>query len=89
LHEIKYLLQANYKVCDLGAAKRFLGIAIERGEDGSISIGQRAYIDTFLKRFGQQDAKSEKTPLDHQVDLANTNCEDKTVNRKEYLSIFG
>jgi hypothetical protein len=36
-----------------------------------------------------EDAKSAKTPLDHQVDLANTNCEDKTVNRKEYLSIVG
>jgi hypothetical protein len=88
-YEIKRLLQAKYKMCDLGAAKRFLGIEIERGEDGSISICQRAYIDTILKRFGQQDAKSAKTPLDHQVDLANTNCEDKTANRKEYLSIVG
>jgi len=88
-HEIKRLLQAKYKMCDLGAAKRFLGIEIQRGEDGSISICQRAYIDTILKRFGQQDAKSAKTPLDHQVDLANTNCEDKTANSKEYLSIVG
>jgi hypothetical protein len=37
----------------------------------------------------KQDAKSAKTQLDHQVDLANTNCEDKTVNRKEYLPIVG
>ena len=82
--EIKRLLQAKYKICDLGAAKRFLGIEIERGEDGSVSICQRAYIDTILKRFGQQDAKSAKMPLDHQVDLANTDCEDKIANRKEY-----
>jgi len=88
-HEIKRLLQAKYKMCDLGAVKRLLGIEIERGEDGSISICQWAYIDTILKRFGQLDAKSAKTPLDHQVDLANTNCEDKTANRKEYLSIVG
>jgi len=87
--EIKRLLQAKYKMCDLGAVKRFLGIEIEREEDGSISICQRTYIDTILKRFGQQDAKSAKTPLDHQVDLANTNCEDKLANRKEYLSIVG
>jgi len=87
--EIKRLLQAKYKMCDLGAVKRFLGIEIERGEDGSISTCQRAYIDTILKRFGQLDAKSAKTPLDHQVDLANTNCEDKTANHKEYLSIVG
>ena len=87
--EVKRLLQAKYKMCDLGAAKRFLGIEIERGEDGSISIYQRTYIDTILKRFGQKDAKSAKTPLDHQMDLANTNCEDKTANRKQYLSIVG
>jgi len=86
-HEIKRLLQAKYKMCDLGVVKRFLGIGIERGEDGSISICQWAYIDTILKRFGQLDAKSAKTPLDHPVDLTNTNCEDKRANRKEYLSI--
>ena len=88
-HRVKELLQTRYKMCNLGAAKRFLGIEIERGEDGGISICQRAYIDTILKRFGQQDAKSARTPLDHQVDLANTKCEDKTANRKEYLSIVG
>jgi len=38
-------------------------------------------------RFKQQDTKSAKMPLDDQVDLANTNCEDKTANREEYLSI--
>jgi len=64
-HEIKCLLPTKYKICNLGAAKRFLGIEIERGEDRSISICQWVYIDTILKRFGQQDAKSAKTPLDH------------------------
>jgi hypothetical protein len=64
-HEIKCLLQSKYKICDLGAAKRFVGIEIEREEDGSISICQRTYIDTILKRLGQQDAKSAKMPLDH------------------------
>ena len=49
---VKKLLQTRYKMCDLGEAKRFLGIEIERGEDGGISICQRAYIDTILKRFG-------------------------------------
>jgi len=88
-HRVKELLQTRYKMCNLGAAKRFLGIEIERGEDGGISICQWAYIDTILKRFGQQDAKSARTPLDHQVDLANTKCEDKIANRKEYLSIVG
>jgi len=76
-------------MCDLGAAKKFLAIEIERGQDRSISIYQRKYIDTILKRFGQQDVKSAKMPLDHQVDLVNTDCKDKIANNKEYLSIIG
>jgi hypothetical protein len=86
--EIKQLLQAKYKMCDLGPARRFLGIEIEKNEDG-FSICQRAYIDTILKRFGLLDTKSANTPLDPQVDLANTCCEDKAADRKIYLSIVG
>jgi hypothetical protein len=88
-NQIKQLLQTRYKMCDLGAAKRFLGIEIERDEDGGFSICQRAYINTILKRFGLLDAKPAKTPLDPQTDLANTRCEDKTVNRNKYLSMVG
>jgi hypothetical protein len=88
-HRIKQLLQTKYKMCDLGAAKRFLGIEIERDEDGGYSICQRGYINTIVKRFGLLDAKPAKTPLDPHTDLANTCCEDKTANRKEYLSMVG
>ena len=35
------------------------------------------------------DAKPAKSPLDPQRDLANTHCEDKPANRKEYLSMVG
>jgi hypothetical protein len=35
------------------------------------------------------DAKPAKSPLDPQTDLANTRCEDKPANRKEYLSMVG
>jgi len=35
------------------------------------------------------DAKLAKFPLDRQTDLANTHCEDKPANRKEYLSMVG
>jgi len=39
-YRIKQLLQKKYKMCDLGAAKRFLGIEIERTKDGVFSICQ-------------------------------------------------
>jgi len=88
-HRIKQLLQKKYKMCDLGAAKRFLGIEIERTKDGGFSICQRGYINTIIRRFGLMDAKPAKSPLDPQTDLANTHCEDKPANRKEYLSMVG
>jgi len=88
-HQIKQLLQKKYKMCDLGAAKRFLGIEIERTEDGGFSICQRGYINTIIRRFGLMDAKPAKSPLDPQTDLTNTCCEDKMANRKEYLSMVG
>jgi len=88
-HQIKQLLQKKYKMCDLGAAKRFLGIEIDRTEDGGFSICQRGYINTIIRRFGLMEAKPAKSPLDPQTDLANTCCEDKPANRKEYLSMVG
>jgi len=42
-HRIKQLLQKKYKMCDLGAAKRFLGIRIERTKDGGFGICQRGF----------------------------------------------
>ena len=42
-----------------------------------------------MQRFGLMDAKPAKSPLDPQTDLANTHCEDKSANRKEYLSMVG
>jgi len=86
-HQIKQLLQKKYKMCDLGAAKRFLGIGIERTEEGGFSICQRDYINTIIRRFGLMEAKPAKSPLDPQTDLANTYCEDKLANHKEYLSM--
>jgi len=83
------MLQKKYKMCDLGAAKRFLGIEIKRTEDGGFSICQRSYFNTIIRRFGLLDAKPTKSPLDPQTDLANTCCEDKLANHKEYLSMVG
>ena len=79
-HQIKQLLQKKYKMCDLGAAKWFLGIEIEKTKDGGFSICQRGYINTIIRRFGLMDAKPAKSPLDPQTDLANSHCEDKLAN---------
>jgi len=76
-------------MCDLGTAKRIQGIEIERTKDGGFSSCQRSYINTIIRRFGLLEAKPAKSPLDPQTDLANSHCEDKSANRKEYLSMVG
>jgi hypothetical protein len=76
-------------MCDLGTARRLLGIEIEKTEDGGFSICQWDYINTLIRRFGLMEAKPAKSPLEHQTDLANTHCEDKLANCKEYLSMVG
>ena len=87
--QIKHLLQKKYKMSDLGPARKFLGIEIEKSDDGGLSICQQDYINTIVRRFGLLDAKPAKSPLDPHTDLANTYCEDKLAPRKEYLSMVG
>jgi hypothetical protein len=48
--EVITALKNKYKMSDLGEARRFLGLEINRNEDG-ISLSQGSYIDTLLKRF--------------------------------------
>jgi hypothetical protein len=48
--EVITALKNKYKISDLGEARHFLGLDINRNEDG-ISLSQGSYIDTLLKWF--------------------------------------
>ena len=70
--EVKAKLSEKYKITNLGPARLFLGIEIHRDDHG-ISLGQKAFITTILKRFHMQDAHGVTTPMDPnaKLDLAN------------------
>jgi hypothetical protein len=87
--EIKMALAATYKITNLGTARQFLGIEIHYENDG-ISLGQRVFIDTVLKRFHMEAAHGAATPLDDKVklDLAEEE-EDGEVDPKLYQAIVG
>ena len=72
---------------DLGVAKRFLGIEIERTKEEGFRFCQQGYINTIIQQFRLLNAKLPKSPLDPQTDLGNICYEDKLANCKEYLSI--
>ena len=72
--EIKRRLAEKYKVTNLGTAKQFLGIEISTETSGKqaaeeISLGQKAYITSVLKRFGMENAHGAATPMATDVKL--------------------
>jgi hypothetical protein len=81
-------LKTKYKMSDLGEARRFLGLEINRDENG-ISLSQETYIDTMIKRFGMEDSRNVSNPLDPNVRLENDECEDNPADRMLYLSLIG
>jgi hypothetical protein len=86
--EVITALKNKYKMSDLGEARHFLGLEINRNEDG-ISLSQGSYIDTLLKRFGMEDSRNVSNPLNPNVRLENEECEDNPADRNLYLSLVG
>jgi hypothetical protein len=88
--EIKQALAATYKITNLGTARQILGIEIHYDTDGSISLGQRVFIDSILKGFHMDAAHSAATSLDNKVklDLAEEE-EDGEIDPKSYQVIVG
>ena len=87
--EIKRLLAAEFDMKDLGIAKKFLGMQIEYGVDGSIKIHQEQYIRELLKRHGMEDCNPVDTPLDTSIKLMATTDADALADPTEYASIVG
>ena len=98
--EVKARLSEKYKITILCPACQFLGIEIHREENGTststctvtgISLGQKAFITTILKRFNMQNAHGASTPLDPNVklDLAEDRGEKELKDIKGYQAIVG
>ncbi|KXJ71784.1 hypothetical protein RP20_CCG019713 [Aedes albopictus] len=61
-NNLKAKLSSTFRMKDLGSAVSCLGIRITRAK-GSVSLDQEAYIDSMLRRFNMQDAKTVSTPM--------------------------
>jgi len=66
--EINAKLSEKYNITNLGQARQFLGIEIHRDDTG-ISLGQKGYIATILRRFGMENTHGASTPMDRNVKL--------------------
>jgi hypothetical protein len=58
------LLNNDFEIKDLGDVTYYLGIQIERKDDGSFLLNQKAKIMAILEKFGMTDAKGASIPID-------------------------
>ena len=87
--EVKQRLMLQYKMLNLGPAKQFLGLEIDRLADGTITLSQPGYISTVLARLNMQDANSAPTPLHpkNRLDIDTSDAEEE-VDQSAYQSII-
>ena len=83
---VKGQLQARYKMKDLGAAKLFIGIEIERDRPRKlITLKQTRYIEQTLQELRMAKCNGISTPLDRTAKLwSKATIEERDMNLKDY-----
>ena len=91
---IKKLRQSGLDTKDLGVPSYVIGMHIKRHSNGDISLNQRLYIETLLRRFHMEDANACMTPANPTVRLskkleANSEREKESMSKRPYRSLVG
>ena len=90
LAEGKKELNSQFDIKDLGKLHHFLGMKIVQDEaTGSVWIGQPAYTESILKKFGMENAKVSPTPVDPSNKLLKATEADEPVDQHVYQSAIG
>lgn len=85
--KLKNDLHLNFKMKDLGEAKSLLGMNITRHANGSLSIDQKHYLLSVLKRFNMENCKSVNTPMDVNQRLSEEMCPKSADEQREMAGI--
>lgn len=64
INELASKINKFFELKSLGEASIYLGIEIQKDENGIYSISQKQYINQVVKEAGLENAKSQKFPLD-------------------------
>ncbi|KAE9167915.1 hypothetical protein PF002_g30753 [Phytophthora fragariae] len=92
---VKAGIAEKFRIKDLGRARFILGIEIDYDmERRTLGISQKAYTESSIKKFGQENAKPCLTPLEPGVQLTKADEpqteEDKAkMKSKPYRSLVG
>lgn len=64
IERLEQELRKRFEISSLGIVNLFLGIKVRRDESGFYYLSQQAFIREIAERFGLQEAKTSKYPLD-------------------------
>ena len=88
--EVKKALAMQFEVKDMGDLHYFLGVKIAQDhQNGKVWIGQPAYTESMLHKYGMVDAKPVTTPVESSSKLVKTTEECETVDQVLYQSAVG
>jgi hypothetical protein len=89
-------MRQTWTISDLGSVRFVVGIAVERDrQNHSVYLSQTALIDKIIRQFGQENASTISTPMDHGLKLRRmdrTNLsqgENEALLKLPYRSLVG
>jgi hypothetical protein len=88
MEKMKNDVHSEWKVTNLGEPTRIVGIEITRTEN-SITISQKQYIDTILKREGLQQANPVSMPMDPNIKLQPNSDGNEGNRSNSYAKVLG
>jgi len=90
MEDVKKAIAMQFDVKDLGKLHYFLGMKIVQDEKtGKVWIGQPAYTESVLQKFGMENSKPVRTPVDTGMKLVKATDDEECVDQKLYQSAVG
>ena len=80
-------LRNKFELKELGNVRHYLGIKIEREEDGSIFMSQSSYFDEIVDVAGQRESRTSTYPLD--PGYYKNEDDEPITNQDEYQKLIG
>lgn len=64
INQVECLMKLNFDITNLGNVCHYLGLEVIKDNEFNYCIRQKTFIENLLTKFGMQDCKSSKYPLD-------------------------
>ena len=88
MKEVKEALARKFDIKDMGRLHYFLGIKVSQDKKtGDVGIGQPAYAENLLKKFGMDATKPVSTPVSAEAKFVKATEEDRYIDQQLYGSV--